>query len=135
MGNARRGEVDLELGGESLTLVFDFNAISEIESQFGDRPINELLSSASGSIPMRVVRESLRIGLDRRNRKRTSKQVGTLIGDELQSDPAALPRIIMATAGGVAGAFGRSADDGDKPQEADDPDKPRPPQAPATGGG
>jgi len=133
MANARRGEVDLELGGETLALVFDFNAIAELEAKFDDRPINELFSSESGSPPMRVIREALRIGLDKRNRKRTSNEVGRMIGEEIQKDSTALVRIITAIAEGIAGAFGKTGETAPE-SEKKETEPPRPQVAPETGG-
>ena len=138
MANARRGEVDLELGGETFSLVFDFNAISDLEAKFNDRPVNELFSSASGSIPMRVVREALRVGMERRGRKRTSNEVGRMIGEELQKDATALPRIVAALVEGITGAFGKTGEQPEAAKESapkkEEAEKPRPTVAPEIGG-
>jgi hypothetical protein len=137
MANPRRGEVELDIGGETFSLVFDWNAISDIESKFGDRPVAELFKSDSGAVPARVLREALRVGLDKRNRKRTSNEVGAMIADAVQKDPEAYERIVKAVVEGVFGAFGVT---GQKAEGAtkDGAEKPRPPEAsaasPAIGG-
>lgn len=137
MANPRQGEIDLEIGGETFLLVFDYNTIAEIEGKFNDRPINELFSTASGAVPMRVIREALRAGMDRRNRKRTSNEVGKMIGDAMRDDPGALVRIIKTVVEGVALAFGRTGEA--PPEQAKEGDAkaegPHPQQAPVIGGG
>lgn len=108
MANPRRGEVDVELGGQPYTLVYDFNALSEIEAAFGDKSIDELFFA--GNMSRRVLREAIRVGLERKYRKHTPKQVGRMIGATLERDPKALAGLARAVVCGLLAASGVPAE-------------------------
>lgn len=130
MANPRRGEVDVEIGGETFTLVYDFNAISELESRFNDRPVNELFMSASGAVPARVIREALRIGMEKKNGRRTPNDIGKMIGKAMDNDPEAYLKIVKAVTEGVFGAFGVTGQK-DEEQAKEAAPAPRPTEAAA----
>lgn len=115
MANPRRGEVEVELGGETHTLVFNFNAISEIEAAFGDRAIDDLFFR--GSISRRAIVEALRAGLVKRHRRLTPKQVGELLDKTVDGSPEAYGLVLRAVLRGLMSANGISDE---KVQELDE---------------
>ena len=138
MANPRRGEVELELAGKPYVLVYDWNAISEIEAEFNDRPIDELFFS--GKISRRAIREAVRAGLLRKYRPHTSKQVGRMISETVEADGGAFERIVMAIVKGLMAANGVSAEKIAEVDEAvandrgnEEDAEARPPEAPGTG--
>jgi hypothetical protein len=139
MPNPRRGEVEIELAGTPYTLVFDWNAISEIEAAFNDRPIDQLFFA--GSIGRRAIREAIRAGLARKYRPHTAKQVGKLISETVEADPDAFEKIVKAVIKGLLAANGIAQDKIDELDQALDEQKieeeeraeSRPSTAPAIG--
>lgn len=104
MANPRRGEVEVELEGHNYVLVFDYNAISDIEAAFGDRSVDSLFFS--GSISRRALREAIRVGLEKKNRRHTPKQVGRMLDATVANDPEAFARIMRAVITGLMAANG-----------------------------
>jgi hypothetical protein len=76
MGNPVKGEVSFEADAKTFTLVFDFNAICELEDAF-DADINsigELIGTKASS-----VRKVFRVGLSRRHPDLTEMEAGDII--------------------------------------------------------
>lgn len=139
MANPRRGEVDVELDGRTYTLAFDFNAIAEIEGAFGDRPINDIIFPDGKGVSARGLRESVRIGMQKKHRKPTVQEAGRMIQATIDSDPAALTKIAQAVIRGVLSANGATddllkeikSDDSELARKEGEPEDPR--EAPETG--
>lgn len=103
--NPRRGEVDVELDGRTYVLVFNFEAISQIEAAFGDRPIDEIFFS--GAISRRALVEAIRAGLEKKNRKHTSRQVAAMLDATVDKGGAdAMAAIMRAVIRGLLSANG-----------------------------
>ena len=74
MANPNRGEVELKAGEETYTLVFDINAVCELE-QMLDKGVNEIVVQMGR---VSVLRAMLWAGL-RHNHKVTIEQAGEIM--------------------------------------------------------
>lgn len=104
MANSQRGEVELELAGTPYTLAFNFNAIAEIETAFGDRSIDSIFFG--GQLSRRAIIEAIRAGLVKRNRRHTSKQVAEMLDATVADDPTAYARVVRTVVLGLMAANG-----------------------------
>lgn len=65
MANKARGEVELTLGDETITLVLDIRSLAEIEEEFPGRSFIEVLADALSGISAGRVSAKLLIGITR----------------------------------------------------------------------
>lgn len=104
----------MEVGDQVYTLVFDFNAICEIEERF-DAPIVEVAAKLDDQIRAKDLRALIAVTLQDRHPGISEKEVGRLIGE--YGAEAAGQKLIEA----MQSAFPQAeAAEGDK-----DPRKPR----------
>jgi len=108
MANRKRGEVEIVLDGCERVLVFDWNAISDLEQQFGGKSVEEIFLSGSG-ISRLALREAVRVGLIRKYKPLPSKKVGQMLSKTIQC-PEDLQNLIKAVLSGVLAASGHSDD-------------------------
>ena len=106
MTNSKRGEVEVELDGETLVMVFKYDTLMAIEEALGGRSIDELF--LSGNISRTALAEGVRCGLEKRYRKKTRRQVAKMIGNSVDADEHAFKRISRAVIVGVLTANGAS---------------------------
>lgn len=111
MANIRKGEVEVELGGESRLLRFDMNALCELEEKRG-QSILEILGRPS--VQMRDIRDALFFGMKARDRKLTPERVAQLMNDDVLREGMgpAMVRYSAAIAKAVASFMGEDLDEG-----------------------
>jgi len=80
MSNPIRGEVEIELGGQTRVLRFDMNALCELEARL-QMPIGKIFDSSFMGI--RVIREALHVGLTAKGDRRLTVK---MVGDWMTSD-------------------------------------------------
>ena len=73
MANKKRGEVAVEIGGESRILRLDFNALCLLEEISG-KPATEVFSEKN--VGLKTIRDALYVGFVSRDRKLTREAVG-----------------------------------------------------------
>jgi len=78
MANKLKGEVAFNACGSNFTLVMDFNALCEIDTDLGIG-IDEIGAKLAGSAP--TIRSVFRIGLAAKHGEMTDLEAGRLIGD------------------------------------------------------
>ena len=103
---AIRGEVELELDGRAYVLVFDWNAVAQIEAAFGDKAIEEIFFA--GQIPRRAIIEAVRAGLMRRYRPLSAKKVGDMISRTVGRDEGAYAGLVRGLVRGILAGLGAS---------------------------
>lgn len=103
MANKKRGEVAVEIGGESRVLKLDFNALCMLEEISG-KPATEVF--AEKNVGLKTIRDALYVGLVHRERRLTREAVGRWVQDAIDSDSAALERLGTAIAEAVTAALG-----------------------------
>ncbi|KKN71041.1 hypothetical protein LCGC14_0424580 [marine sediment metagenome] len=103
---SKRGEIDLELDGETYTMVFKYETLMAIEDAFGGTSIDDLF--LSGNISRSALAEGIRCGLEKGYRKKTRKQIARLIGATVEDDENAYNKITRAVVKGVLIANGAS---------------------------
>ena len=85
MGNHRRAEVQIEVGGETHTLKLNFNKVCEVEALLGGRSL--LSSDVIGS--MSSIRAILFVGLRDGMKGLSMQKVGKMIDDTEDFDSVA----------------------------------------------
>ena len=110
MANKKRGEVAVEIGGESRILKLDFNALCLLEEISG-KPATEVF--AEKNVGLKTIRDALFVGLVHRERRLTRETVGRWVQEAIDSDPAALERLGTAIAEAVTAALGVEPAKGD----------------------
>ncbi|WP_226578894.1 hypothetical protein [Acuticoccus sediminis] len=73
------GELTFSALGSNVVMVFDFNAICEIEDEF-DMSVSELQDTLQAP-RMKMIRSIFRIGLSRHHPDITDRKAGEIIGD------------------------------------------------------
>ena len=103
MVNRKKGEVAVEIGGETRVLRLDFNALCLLEEISG-KPATEVFSEKN--VGLKTIRDALFVGLVARERKLTREAVGRWVQEAIESDPAALERLGTAIAEAVTAGLG-----------------------------
>lgn len=87
MANSKRGEVIVEIGGDSRVLVYDYNAICELEELCGGKSIAYIFGFGDEEqlkerVGFSVIRKAVFVGLKRKNKGLTIEKVGAWLADE-----------------------------------------------------
>lgn len=107
--NAKRGATQIDLAGNVYTLIYDFNAVCELEERCAGASIDDLLFA--GKVPRHVLREALAVGMKRQHPNIKSREVGKLIAQELEvSRVDGLRKIMKAVLVGILRANGATDD-------------------------
>lgn len=106
MANPFRAEVEIDLGGEKRTLVFDFNAIAELEELCGGRSIQSIFgfgdtTKLAESMGTALIRKAVYVGLKRRFKGLTLDRVG----DMMSEDPRKFGDLMQAVSRGLVMAM------------------------------
>ena len=72
--------VTVELGGKTRSLIYDFNALVDLEEKL-DLPIIDLIQHLTGSVRLKDLRNILLVGLRHDDPELTAEQVGAMITD------------------------------------------------------
>lgn len=114
MANPMKGEASAVLGdGTSLTLVYDFNALCEVEEAAG-KSISEVLAEISkGSPRLSTARALVFGGLRARHPEMTLEEVGPLIMSDGQALTEAMQKALLAA---FPNAEGKKAGNAPKPR-------------------
>ena len=105
MPSLTRGEVEVELDGKPYTLVYDFQAIANIETVLNNS-VDRLFFG--GSVAVRAMIEAIRFGMVRKHRRHTPEQVAALLDKTAASSPVAYPNIIRLVTLALRAAQGES---------------------------
>ena len=108
MANRLRGEAPLKVGSRELVLVFDVNAMCEVE-QLLDMPTERILLALVRSPPLNITRALLWGGLRRRHPECDLLAAGDLI-EEMGGSAAAL----LAIGAALEASFPEPPKDGDE---------------------
>lgn len=107
MASLKRGQVEIELAGESYTLVFNYGTLADIENEFSNKPIDSIYFSGEG-ISSKAVIQAVRHGMTAKHRSMTAKKVGRLISETVEEDSEAINHITRAVLLGILGGKGAS---------------------------
>ena len=113
MASLKRGRVDIELAGDPYTLVFNYGTLADIESEFGDKPIDSIYFNGEG-LSRKAIIQGVRHGLTAKHRAMSAKKVARLIAETIDDDEEAVGRITRAVLSGILGGSGASQDDLDR---------------------
>ena len=121
MANPKRGEVSVEIGGESRMLVYDYNAICELEELCGGKSIAYIFGFGDEEqlrerVGFSVIRKAVFIGLKRKNKSVTLDKVGAWLADEQHR----IGEIVAS----VSKAIIVASNGGEAPKEAADEEHP-----------
>lgn len=79
MANQYKGEVTINVGGNEKVLLYDMNALAELEDRF-ECDLDQLIEVFENSISIKKIRTFLWAGLIHENEDLTEKEVGSWIG-------------------------------------------------------
>jgi hypothetical protein len=105
MANKHRGEVGFEAGDTAYTLLFNFNAISTLDSATGDTFADLVAGLASGKFKPSHIRALMWAGLQHHHKGTTLNKAGDLI------DAIGIPTALNVIGEAVALAFPQPEND------------------------
>ncbi len=114
--NPRRGEIEINIGGEDRVLRLDFNAICSIETALG-KPIGQIFNE-TGGVSMTALRQALFEALRSSDRRLNVESVGRWIDES--------PERLSEWAGALANALAAALNVRLDPKEKRNPDPPKP---------
>jgi hypothetical protein len=79
MANAVRGEVEIEVEGETRTLVLDFNGLCEVEGASGGRKTEDLIEELKAGPSFSTIRAFMLGALKRHEPKATLMDAGDVV--------------------------------------------------------
>lgn len=115
MANPKRGEVELELAGDTYTLKFSTSVLAELEHACGGRAVDDFLVGG-GNLPVHFVQNAIFLALRQFNRRSsiTLKHTARLMDNAMDADEKAYMRMLIAVYTGIMSCRGAKREEMDR---------------------